>query len=216
MIEIIEALKDANVPTILTIAGVILILLAIGVEGVIKIPAQRQRHAGISGIILLGIGIGLFVMPRSQPLRPPSQETVQANTPGRLATTAAETVSVPEPVAPVVTSGSPTLPAAEWPEWEVKVEPSIAKHFVGAEHEIYVTVRDLNGVLIVGETVHLQIVDGPHTGLILEGQTNEAGQAVLRYTGNAKGTDIIRVWAGADQYETLPAGMKAEITNDWI
>jgi hypothetical protein len=59
MIEIIEALKDANVPTVLTIAGVILILLAVGVEGVIKIPAHRQRHAGIAGIILLGIGIGL-------------------------------------------------------------------------------------------------------------------------------------------------------------
>jgi hypothetical protein len=51
---------------------------------------------------------------------------------------------------------------------------------------------------------------------LLEVQTNKEGQGILRYTGNATGTDVIRIWAGADQYEALPAHMKAEVTIDWI
>ena len=96
------------------------------------------------------------------------------------------------------------------------MEPPIERHYVGSEHKVYVTVVDLNGVLIIGETVHLQIVDGPHVGLVVEIQTNENGEEVFCYTGDTKGRDIIHVWAGADQYDALPEGMKAQITHDWI
>ncbi len=117
---------------------------------------------------------------------------------------------------PLGTPTLPTLPAVKHPNWEVKVEPPVARHYVGSEHEVYVTVVDLNGFLIIGDTVHFQIVDGPHAGLLLTLQTNENGQGVFRYTGNSKGTDIIHIWAGSEQYDDLPKAMKAEIINDWI
>jgi hypothetical protein len=63
MIEFIEALKDSNVPTISALAGVVLIFLAVGVEGAIKLPPNRQRPAGVIGAVLLIIGIGLFLVP---------------------------------------------------------------------------------------------------------------------------------------------------------
>src|SRR5215216_2067887 len=67
MFEIIEALKDSNVPTIAALAGVVLIFLAIGVEGAIKLPPNRRRPAGVVGAILLMVGIGLFLVPNLGP-----------------------------------------------------------------------------------------------------------------------------------------------------
>jgi hypothetical protein len=63
MIEIIGTLKDANIPTVLAIAGIILILLAIGVEGGLKIPQQRQKAAGITGVLMLVASIVMSIIP---------------------------------------------------------------------------------------------------------------------------------------------------------
>jgi hypothetical protein len=128
---------------------------------------------------------------------------------------AAQTATVPAAITPATLDTTTVSSPAPLPEWEVFVEPTTARHFVGAEHDVYVTVRDLNGALIVSETVYLQIVEGPHQGVTQQLQTNNDGQVAFRYIGSAKGLDIIHVWAGAEQYESLPATMKAEITIDW-
>jgi len=161
---------------------------------------------------------------RSEPTATPTPKATVMLTP----TLKPEPATAVAPVPPTLCARTPTrsaaergirpstLPPTKLPDWEVKVEPPIARHYVGSEHKVNVTVRDLNGVLIIGETVHLQIVDGPHIGLVLEIQTNENGEGVFCYTGDTKGRDIIHVWAGDDQYDALPEGMKAQITHDWI
>lgn len=111
---------------------------------------------------------------------------------------------------------SPTTSSTKRPQWELIIEPPVARGYVEWEHLVYVTLRDLNGFVVVGETVHLAIVAGPHTGLTLAIKTNEAGQGAFSYVGKKEGTDLIRVWAGAQSYEDALRGSKAEVTKNWF
>jgi hypothetical protein len=102
MVELISVLKDTNIPTIAAAAGVFLIILAVGVEGVIKLPQQRQKPAGIVGATLFLIGIGLFLAPNPGSQAPTASAgivpTVPAeNTalPATIATTNTATASMP-------------------------------------------------------------------------------------------------------------------------
>jgi hypothetical protein len=63
----LHGLKDTPVPTILVLGGISLLVLAFvkaGIEFVID-PSQR-RPATIFGIVLLGLGIGLYLIPEQQ------------------------------------------------------------------------------------------------------------------------------------------------------
>jgi hypothetical protein len=62
----IAALKDTPVPTILVIAGIVFLLLAIAgqLAGRIAVAPERQRWAAIIGGLLLVIGVALHVLPQ--------------------------------------------------------------------------------------------------------------------------------------------------------
>jgi hypothetical protein len=68
MESVIAALKDTPIPTILVIAGIAFLLLAIAgqLAGRIVVAPERQRWAAIIGGGLLAIGLGLHIVPQLQ------------------------------------------------------------------------------------------------------------------------------------------------------
>lgn len=69
MTDVLVALKDTPLPTILVVGGLIFLLLATTsrVSGKIVVPASRQKSAGVIGVALLVSGVALYVTPTSQP-----------------------------------------------------------------------------------------------------------------------------------------------------
>lgn len=67
LIEILVEIQKASVPNLFVVAGFVFILLAfVGKFGaIIVLPPSRQKWAGIVGLVLLGIGIVLFILPNS-------------------------------------------------------------------------------------------------------------------------------------------------------
>jgi hypothetical protein len=80
MKDILVAVKDTPLPTILVIAGIMFLLLSIANQlvGKIAVPPERQRWAGAIGGVLLVLGIALNFIPGStlkndpQPIVPSS------------------------------------------------------------------------------------------------------------------------------------------------
>ena len=78
MIQIITALKDTPVPTILIVGGLLFLLLAIASRfaGQIEVPPTRQMWAGLIGVLLLLTGLVLYIVPQatasSTPTIPPT------------------------------------------------------------------------------------------------------------------------------------------------
>ena len=64
MKEVITALKDTPIPTILVVAGIVFLLLAIAgqLAGRIVVAPERQRWAAVIGDGLLAIGVALYVI----------------------------------------------------------------------------------------------------------------------------------------------------------
>jgi tetratricopeptide (TPR) repeat protein len=100
MLEIIGALKDANIPTILAIVGAILILLAIGVEGGLRLKPDRRRLAGIVGSLFFCISIVLFLVPTSP--------TTGMSTSLPLPTTPITQTAVPPTTSTLISTDTPT------------------------------------------------------------------------------------------------------------
>lgn len=97
----LHGLKDTPVPAILVLGGVSLLILAFvkaGIKFVID-PSQR-KPAIIFGIVLLGLGIGLYLIPEQQD---PSQPLL----------TPTPTITITD--APVVPSVIPPLPQTPFP-----------------------------------------------------------------------------------------------------
>ena len=82
LFDTLKTIQDTNISSILVVAGIIFILLAIagGFSGKIKIPKQRQKWAGMFGAILLLAGITLFIVPVSEKVGN-NDELTTANTP---------------------------------------------------------------------------------------------------------------------------------------
>jgi hypothetical protein len=96
MENVLAALKETPLPTILVIAGIIFLLLSMvgQLVGHVTVPPERQRWAAVTGGALLLAGIGLHVIPqvwqsaagaRSTPVSQPS--TLPAEEPPLRATT---------------------------------------------------------------------------------------------------------------------------------
>ena len=84
VMETLQALQNTPVPNLLVIAGFILLLLAFAGKfgAFIELPKERQKLAGIIGSLLLIFGVGLFMVPGSQPdSTPPSVAAVIPDTP---------------------------------------------------------------------------------------------------------------------------------------
>ena len=84
MESVVAALKDTPIPTILVIAGIAFLLLAIAgqVAGRIAVAPERQRWAALIGGGLLTIGLALHIVPLLQSrLTDPPIEKVPASGP---------------------------------------------------------------------------------------------------------------------------------------
>jgi hypothetical protein len=82
MESVIAALKDTPIPTILVVAGIVFLLLAIAgqLAGRVTVAPERQRWAAIIGGGLLAIGVALHVVPQVG-LRSREPERTSAPTP---------------------------------------------------------------------------------------------------------------------------------------
>jgi hypothetical protein len=83
MENIVAALKDTPIPTILVIAGIVFLLLSIAgqLAGRIAVPPERQRQAAIIGALLVVVGVAIHVVPPR--LIPPEPQGVPALTPSK-------------------------------------------------------------------------------------------------------------------------------------
>jgi hypothetical protein len=75
MESVLAALKDTPIPTILVIAGIVFLLLAIAgqLAGRIVVAPERQRWAAIIGSVLLAAGVVLYVVPQGRPASPQTE-----------------------------------------------------------------------------------------------------------------------------------------------
>ena len=127
MVEIITALKDTNIPTIAVLAGVLLIFLAVGVEGVIKLPLQRQKPAGIIGAILFLIGIGLFLAPKAGSLATASPPVIPPTAPAT--NTTLPVTPVPQTITSTLVLPTPMVSPSALPEGFHRLEETIYGRF---------------------------------------------------------------------------------------
>src|SRR5918996_5922157 len=74
--SIVAALKDTPIPTILVIAGIVFLILAIAgqLAGRITVAPERQRWAAIIGCVLITVVVALYVVPQVRLPSPGSQE----------------------------------------------------------------------------------------------------------------------------------------------
>lgn len=65
MIDLLKSLSGTPLPTILVISGIFFLFLSLagGVSGKIELPEKRQLYTGISGIILLIVGLAIYLIP---------------------------------------------------------------------------------------------------------------------------------------------------------
>ena len=70
MEELLSAINDTPVPTILVVAGLAFILLAFAGRfmGRVEVRPERQRWVGITGAVVLLVGISLSMAPLVRPL----------------------------------------------------------------------------------------------------------------------------------------------------
>ena len=69
MLELLETLSGTPIPTILVVAGILFLLLSFsgGLSGKLTIPETRQKLAGFTGALLLGLGVLIYVVPSIKP-----------------------------------------------------------------------------------------------------------------------------------------------------
>ncbi len=83
MIQIITALKDTPVPTILIVGGLLFLLLAITSRfvGRIEVSPTRQKWAGLIGVFLLLAGLFLYIVPSATASSTPTIPSTPTLTP---------------------------------------------------------------------------------------------------------------------------------------
>jgi hypothetical protein len=116
METVLAALKDTPIPTILVIAGIVFLLLAIAgqLAGRIVVAPERQRWAAVIGGGLLAIGVALHIGPKvptfhpSPPLakEPPPQHTPSPPAPSVQASTEEKEPNNDMTTATVITEGT--------------------------------------------------------------------------------------------------------------
>jgi hypothetical protein len=86
MESLLGALKETPIPTIMVVAGIAFLLLAIArqLAGRIVVAPERQRWAAFIGGGLLAIGLALHIVPKlaSEVVPPPRESPVEKPSPG--------------------------------------------------------------------------------------------------------------------------------------
>ena len=120
MKDIIVALKDTPLSTLLVLAGIAIIILALAGEitGRIKVPPERQKLTGIVGTLVLVVGLVLYIVPppRESP-DPPAQPTAAVVAKADTLTPAPAPSALPTPSSPIQPTAAAafTSPAAAKP-----------------------------------------------------------------------------------------------------
>ena len=123
MIDILEALRDTPLPSILVIGGILFLLLSFVriVGSNIELEPAKTWLVGVIGIILLCSGVGMYLIPAIQPLAtsstktPISESPTQVNQPTSIAQSSSPspTTQIPTSEAPVIISTSAPVSIGE-------------------------------------------------------------------------------------------------------
>jgi hypothetical protein len=139
MENIIAALKDTPLPTILVVAGIAFLLLAVAgqLAGRIVVAPERQRWAAVIGGGLLALGVVLHVVPQDQvkpsvPDRDPTKEQIVQ--PSGVSPSTGSPPPTPEPIL--------SLPTAGWVE-SYRIRTDYYGYGVNVEFSVFV-----NGVQV--------------------------------------------------------------------
>jgi len=107
MESVIAALKDTPIPTILVVAGIVFLLLAIAGQlvGRIAVAPERQRWAALIGGGLLAIGLALHIVPQLRGISPVTEKVSPSQPSGP--TAKEPTQQLPDDKLPTPQSPSP-------------------------------------------------------------------------------------------------------------
>lgn len=69
VLETLQGLQSTPIPNLLVLAGIIFLILAfVGEIGaVVRLPKNKQKWAGAIGALLLGLGTGMYLVPKAEP-----------------------------------------------------------------------------------------------------------------------------------------------------
>ena len=128
MKDIITALKDTPVPSILIIAGIVFLILALAgkLAGQIEVPPARQKLTGVIGVVLLVIGLVLYVVPpKSVSPSPVANTTTNSPTSNSIQ---APTSPAPTPTNVSLSTSTPptTIPPSMTPVASNASEPTLS------------------------------------------------------------------------------------------
>lgn len=140
--DTMKAVQAANIPTVLVVAGIIFILLALagGFTGKIEIPKRRQKWSGIVGAVLLVVGLCLFAVP----VQSPSVADPNSLPPISMPPSEGPTGDVPSPT----TSGSnEPLPGRIAKLQEIGLDALVKRNMVEADRALQEAENLLNGAL---------------------------------------------------------------------
>jgi hypothetical protein len=129
MAEVVTALKDTPLPTILVAGGMVLLLLSVGGKiGKIRISKDGQKRATVIGSVLTLLGIALYIAPflpgwPSATETPTAAATAAPTTMAIAEATAIPTSTTPATAAPT-SSPTPAPPATSAPATEAPAVPT--------------------------------------------------------------------------------------------
>jgi hypothetical protein len=112
ILQALQALQNTPIPNLLVIAGIVFVFLAfVGEVGaVIKLPKERQKWSAIIGILFLGLGTGLFLIPGFQSDSPLSVITTTHTPTSALVTPTNSRVPPTSTFTPRPPTNTPTSP----------------------------------------------------------------------------------------------------------
>ena len=101
MNEVLGAIKDTPLPTILVLAGIVFLLLSVAgsLAGNITVQPGQQRTAGLVGTVLIALGLALYFVPAHDLKRETPTSTQAKPEPAEAPKPEPVTVLRPEPVA---------------------------------------------------------------------------------------------------------------------
>lgn len=114
IVGILRELKDTPLPTIFVIAGVIFLLLAVGVQIRGQSTATQQKVAGAIGAVMLLVGLGLFFIPPIRTPQPATQPTATTqSSPDRNTPLVTAPTNIPPSSSPPASVRGATVPAID-------------------------------------------------------------------------------------------------------